>query len=114
METSWELLDMRARMRLIDTQLVILLARRFEIMRDIRAYKQARQLPLIDRQREKEVLSQALDLGLSMGVPDSIIRSLYRQMFEHVRGVDPGKGLMEIKAESAAGMETFDQAPGNR
>ena len=114
METSWELLDMRSRIRLIDTQLVILLARRFEIMRDIRSFKRARHLPLIDRRREQEVLDQALDLANSTGVPEIIIRNLFAQLFEHVRGVDGSKPLMEIKAEIAADMETFDQAPGNR
>lgn len=111
MSVNWELLDMRARIRLIDTQLVILLARRFEIMREVRAWKQAEMLPLVDSRREHDVLEHCMDLGRSLGVPDSIIRNLYSELFEHVRGPGPHADLMDIKVSRSDKTENDKQAP---
>lgn len=108
MTMSWKLLDMRSRLQLIDTQLVVLLARRFEVMREVREWKRAEGLPLFDSRREDEVLQRATELGFSLGVPETLIRKLYEQLFEHVRGRQhvPGKrgesGLTQIKDEPAA------------
>lgn len=94
---SWKLLDMRARIRLVDTQLVVLLARRFEIMREVRAWKQSEGLPLIDPERERDVLEHGIDLAQSLGVPESIVHMLYRQLFQHVRGTQDSSGLTQVK-----------------
>lgn len=113
MTVSWKLLDMRSRLQLIDTQLVVLLARRFEVMREVREWKQAEGMPLIDSKREDEVLQRAVELGFSIGVPETLIRKLYENLFEHVRGKQnvhekpDESGLTQIKDEPAA----IDQNP---
>lgn len=111
MPASWKLLDMRARIRLIDTQLIVLLSRRFEIMRDVRAYKKEMGLPLVDPQREREVLDHCLYLGESLGVPVAIIEELYQQLFEQVRGPMPSPALTSIKAGPPESQQNSWQSP---
>lgn len=83
---SWQLLDMRARLRLIDTQLVVLLARRLEVQREIRAYKLAESLPLHDPVREAAVLAHGRELARSLSIPEGIVEVLYERLFEAARG----------------------------
>lgn len=91
MTSDWSLLQMRGRLRMIDTQLIVLLARRFDIMREVRQWKQSMSLPLIDAQREQEVLGHCIELGESLGVPADLVNSLYSQLFAAVRGPDSGR-----------------------
>ncbi|MDX1442897.1 MAG: chorismate mutase [Gammaproteobacteria bacterium] len=118
MTTHWTLLEQRARLRQIDTQLIVLLARRFEIMREIRDWKKLMGVPLVDARREEDVLRHCKDLGSSLGVPESLLDSLYSQLFEAVRGPlgdDVNRpGLTDIKADSLQDTENCAQAPGNR
>ena len=87
---EWELLELRARIRMIDTELIVLLARRFEVVRAIQAVKQEADLPLLDADRERDVLAHCTDLATSLHVPLDVVHELYRLCFAHARGpVDP-------------------------
>lgn len=79
---SWQLLELRARLTLIDTQLIVLLARRFELQREIRDYKTANAMPLHDPARERHVLAHCLGLAQELDVPANVVRELYERVFE--------------------------------
>lgn len=83
---AWQLLELRARIGMIDTQLLALLARRFDVVRQIRLVKENSGLPLRDADREHEVLAHCLDLAATLNVPAEIVRALYQQLFEATRG----------------------------
>lgn len=82
----WELLELRARVRMVDTQLIVLLSRRIALVREIRFLKQAAGLPLFDGRREREVLAHCLDLARSLDVPLDIVHALYAACFKEARG----------------------------
>ncbi|HEX7046791.1 MAG TPA: chorismate mutase [Gammaproteobacteria bacterium] len=82
----WQLLEMRAKLRLIDTQLIVLLSRRFELQRDVRTFKHGQGMPLHDSAREADVLAHCTDLAESLDVPLDIVRTLYAGIFEKGRG----------------------------
>lgn len=114
---SWQLLEMRARLRLIDTQLIVLLARRCELQRDIRRWKQDRKLPLHDPGREADVLAHCTELARSLHVPVELVHALYVSLFELARGSVPARQepescLTGIKEEEAPCGQNARQAPG--
>lgn len=71
---------------MIDTQLIALLARRLEVVRQIRCCKQSNELPLRDDVREVDVVQHCLQLASRLQVPDDIVLTLYEALFEHARG----------------------------
>lgn len=103
----WRLLELRARIQMLDTEIIALLARRFEVMRDIRAFKQANGLPLYDPRREREVLMHCLALAADMKLPANLIRTLYQGVFEAARGAL----LTNIKENASRNKQTAGQAP---
>ncbi len=83
---SWQLLELRARLTLIDTQLIVLLARRFELQREVRGLKTENAMPLADPARERVVLAHCLGLARELDVPMDVVRELYEGIFEAGRG----------------------------
>lgn len=87
---EWELLELRARIRMIDTELIVLLSRRFEVVRAIQALKQQAGMPSFEVARERDVLTHCVELATSLQVPLDVVHELYRLCFAHARGpVDP-------------------------
>lgn len=117
MTTDWDLLEMRGRLQKVDTQLIALLGKRFEIMREVRAWKRSRGLPLQDPKREQEVLAHCRELGSSLDVPEQVVSLLYAEFFAAVRGSPDARGiarLTKIKAGDPDIEENAIQAPGDR
>lgn len=66
----------------IDTQLVDAIARRSELVEQILQAKVDAGLPVRDREREYEVLKQAVARGQEKGVPTELVEQLFHSLFE--------------------------------
>lgn len=57
------LYQLRSEIDAIDAQIIILLAKRFAVVRDIGTYKKAHTIPCLDETRWKEVLTSNIAQG---------------------------------------------------
>lgn len=67
----------------VDEQLVALLARRAQLVRQIGTYKRTHQLPLIDNHRWQQVLSARLEQAQKLNLSTKLISQLYTLIHQH-------------------------------
>lgn len=72
-----ELTEIRKQIDQIDTQLLQLLAKRFALMPHVIAYKKARNLPIQDPVREKELIAAKQQFGEELGVDEKFVEQLF-------------------------------------
>lgn len=104
MPESWKLLELRARVSRVDTQLVALLAERFAIARDIQRLKQVLQLPVEDTRRETAVLRQVRSLAADFGVDEALVTCIWLQLFDVAKST-----LTVVKEEQRADSQNSPQ-----
>lgn len=72
-----ELAECRAQIEEIDRQLIALLARRVSVARRTAGLKQAAGLPILDPQREAEVIRRAVGTAREHSLPVEAVRELF-------------------------------------
>jgi len=73
--------DVRAAINALDRELVDLIARRGDLVEEILKAKAEAGLPVRDREREAEVLRDAIERGKSLGVAPELVESLFQNLF---------------------------------
>ncbi len=68
----------------VDNEIMKLLCKRFEITKKIRRYKKANNLPVMDKERERQILQEKTG---SSGLPRKFVKDFYKIVFEESRRV---------------------------
>jgi chorismate mutase/prephenate dehydrogenase len=79
-ETPPPLPELRAQLDTVDRQILELLARRMQIVRDVAQYKRVENIQIRDAQREAQVLAARRALAVELGLDPEAIESIYRQI----------------------------------
>ncbi len=75
-----DLKDIRNKIDSIDDQLIVLFKKRMELVNDVAAYKRANGLPVLNSQREKDIIDR-----VTQGMDDSMVayaKIWFTTMFE--------------------------------
>lgn len=74
--------DIRARLDDVDTRLVVLLAERGELIREVIDFKRARGMGVVDRGREEEMLTRIAVLASDNGLDPQVARQVLRAVID--------------------------------
>lgn len=77
---------LRERVEVIDAEIVVLLAKRLELAREVGAHKHAAGLATLDVRREAAVLRRACALARDAGLPEEPTRQLFWGIIGMCRG----------------------------
>lgn len=66
----------------LDAEIIALLAKRMDAVRQVGEYKAARNIPPLDEKRWKEVLDSKLKQAETLGVPTELVRDIYERIHE--------------------------------
>ncbi len=72
--------DIRHEIDSIDDQIIALLARRFALLPEVVAYKEANNLPPIIPERVQEVLNRNISTARTAGVSEELVNNIYQQI----------------------------------
>ena len=107
-----ELSEIRKNIDAVDDQLLELFLRRMELSEEVAAYKNENHLPILNKQREREILAKVTERA---GEKERYAYHLFSTLFELARSRQaelisaPTKVAAQIKASLAAGGEVFPQ-----
>ena len=73
----------RARIDAIDREMIELLRKRYDVIREVGAFKTAHGLPAVIEARVDEVRENAARLAAEKGLDEDFIRHLYAQIIKH-------------------------------
>ncbi|MGB4058501.1 MAG: chorismate mutase [Alphaproteobacteria bacterium] len=73
----------RARINVIDEQIIELLRRRYEVIDEVGHFKAQKNIPAVIPERVAEVRENAAALAEKKGMDADFIRKLYAQLIEH-------------------------------
>lgn len=93
--------ETRKRIDEIDAQIARLFEERLDLMEDVRAYKKAHGLPVLDTRREEEVLARSAER-----VKNPAYVELYRSLQESIMTLGKMRQVELERAEQAAGERT--------
>lgn len=93
--------ETRKRIDEIDSQIASLFEERLDLMEDVRAYKKAHGLPVLDTRREEEVLARSAER-----VKNPAYVELYRSLQESIMTLGKMRQVELERAERAAGERT--------
>lgn len=93
--------ETRKRIDEIDAQIAKLFEERLDLMEDVRAYKKAHGLPVLDTRREEEVLARSAER-----VKNPAYVELYRSLQESIMTLGKMRQVELERAEQAAGERT--------
>lgn len=79
-----EIADWRKEIDAIDTEMMKLLVKRFEVTKKIRRYKKMNNLPVMDKKREEHIVQEKIG---SSGLPRKFIKDFYKLIFEESRRI---------------------------
>ena len=74
---------LREQIDALDEELLNILAKRINVVREIGKYKKARSIPPLDEKRWQEVLKSKLSKAHSWNVSETLVESLYNLIHEH-------------------------------
>ncbi|HCM83340.1 MAG TPA: chorismate mutase [Alphaproteobacteria bacterium] len=74
------LADIRKEIDAIDNDIIALLARRFALLPEVVAYKEANGLPPIIPERVREVLERNMATARTSGVSEKLVHDIYEQI----------------------------------
>jgi chorismate mutase len=80
---SFELLELRDKIDQFDRDLVVLLAKRMDIIDKITAYKEKNKLPILQPERWKEITSNALTTAQALNVNEELIRDIFKLIHQN-------------------------------
>jgi chorismate mutase-like protein len=72
-----ELASFRLRLDELDDQITHLLGERFDVCRDVAAYKREREIPMMQPERVKEVRQRYLARGAQVDLPSTFVEELF-------------------------------------
>ena len=107
-----DLNEIRVRIDAVDNQLLKLFLERMELAEEVAAYKQAHNLPILNKERERAVLAK---VTAAAGDKERYAYHLYSTLFELARSrqaeliSSPTKVAAQVKAARAAGSAVFPQ-----
>ena len=107
-----ELSEIREKINAVDDQLLQLFLERMSLAEDVAAYKNEHHLPILNKQREREVLAKVMEKA---GDKERYAYHLYSTLFELARSRQaelisaPTRVAAQVKASLAAGGEVFPQ-----
>lgn len=107
-----ELSEIRTKIDTVDDQLLELFLQRMALSEEVAAYKNEHHLPILNKQREREILAKVTEKS---GEKERYAYHLFSTLFELARSrqaelIDaPTKVAAQVKASIAAGSEVFPQ-----
>ena len=107
-----ELSEIRTKIDTVDEQLLELFLQRMALSEEVAAYKNEHHLPILNKQREREILAKVTEKS---GEKERYAYHLFSTLFELARSrqaelIDaPTKVAAQVKASIAAGSEVFPQ-----
>jgi len=107
-----DLSEIRVRIDAVDDQLLKLFLERMSLAEEVAAYKQANNLPILNKERERAVLAKVTEAA---GDKERYAYHLYSTLFELARSrqaeliAAPSKVAAQVKAAQAAGSAVFPQ-----
>jgi chorismate mutase len=87
MRKAHGLANVRSRIDHIDDMLMLLVSQRQELVAEVGAWKRARKLPVIDREREARIMEARLALTKETGLDRSFLRKFFQVIIEHSRSL---------------------------
>lgn len=72
----------------IDNQILALLERRFQIVREVGQIKTDHQIDIVQHDRVKEVLDRVTDLANEKNIPRDLIYNFYKNMIDHAHRIE--------------------------
>lgn len=75
-----ELARFRSRIEEVDRRLIVLLAERVALGRETAGFKKAAGLPILDPQREAEVIRRAVEAAREHDLPPEAVREIFWQV----------------------------------
>lgn len=82
---SSELQKLRQKIDKIDKKLLKTLAERFKITQKIGEYKKRYSLPLMDKERERQLLKNLDNLAKKLGLGQKLVREIFQAIIKTVR-----------------------------
>ena len=79
--SSSDLSDVRAALSARDEELVVLIAERMRLIREVARVKAEKGLPSFDREREGAHLDDLISKGQDLGVSDDLVRDIFARLF---------------------------------
>lgn len=77
--------QLRSRVEMLDTELILLLKKRFALTSMIQKTKKSLQIPLTQLKREKKLLSAYVRLGKKEGLNPLLIKKLFILLFSYAK-----------------------------
>ena len=90
-ESDKSLENLREQIDELDHELLCVLAKRMDIVREVGKYKQERGIPPLDEKRWQEVLRSKLLLALSLNISEKFIENIYNLIHEHALELENDK-----------------------
>ncbi|HOO81294.1 MAG TPA: chorismate mutase [Alphaproteobacteria bacterium] len=87
-DTPPELEVFRQQIDECDQELIDVLARRFNVVRQVGAFKVGAQMEAIQSAREQAVKDRAVRLGQELGLDSDFIRRLYEVMIDYAHDIE--------------------------
>jgi chorismate mutase-like protein len=85
---EYQLDGLRLEIDRIDDEIVDLLGQRFALLRDVAAYKQPRDIPVVIPERINEVVERVVARGQRHGLDAQMMRDLYRRLIDEACRVE--------------------------
>jgi monofunctional chorismate mutase len=80
----------RAEIDALDDEIIALLGKRFEIVKNVGHLKTAQNLEIIQHKRVREVLDRARELGVKNDLDPDFMSALYTLMIDHAHDLESG------------------------
>ncbi len=71
----------------IDKQLIILIQKRFQIVKEIAFYKKENNLKIFNQNRELEIISKKQELGKQYNIDEEFIKNFFEMIFTESREI---------------------------
>lgn len=78
---------LRKKIDKIDNRILSLIAQRFRLVKKIKTVKQKLKKPIIDMQREKEILKRLEQKSEELNLSVNLIRKLYKLIFDESKNL---------------------------
>jgi chorismate mutase len=79
---------LREQINACDQALIKALAKRFEVIKEISAYKHAHDLPPLDADRWKEVIESRITMASELGLTTDLVAQIYDLIHKHALEIE--------------------------
>lgn len=102
-EVSRILAPYRADIDDLDDRIVTLLARRFEIIRDVADIKAARGIPSVLQDRVEEVLDRTARTAQARGLDPALVRAVYALLIDYAHRIEDSAKARAVSSAKGEG-----------